>query len=302
MTDYAIRTHELTKVFKGDLGKQPVTALSNLNLKIPRGEVYAFLGPNGAGKTTTIKLLTRLLYPTAGHIQILGFDRLSTQAMAAVGYLPEQPRFYEYLSGGEMLDLTGRLFGMPSGKRKKRIDELIELVGLAGRCRQAIRHYSRGMVQRLGLAQAVINDPELLILDEPMASLDPIGRKDFRDLILEFKTGGTTIFFSSHILSDAEMLADRVGILNKGQLVRTGKLQDLSEITETEITFILDVKSRKKLKLDRKIESQDRIMIACPEARVQDWLGRIMREGGKIVSVMPRRRSLESLFIDEMER
>jgi len=303
VTDYAIQTRELTKIFKGDLGKRPVTALDALNLQITRGEVFAFLGPNGAGKTTTIKLLTRLLFPTRGHISVLGYERLSARAMKTIGYLPEQPRFYDYLSGTEMLDLIGRLFGMTPAARKQRIAELVDLVGLAGRSRQAIRHYSRGMVQRLGLAQAVMNDPELLILDEPMASLDPLGRKDFRDLILQFKARGTTIFFSSHILSDAEMLADRVGILNQGSLVRIGTLADLNhQILETEIMCVLDTKSRKKLNITGEIVSQDQVLIACPEEQSQEWIRKIMSAGGQIVSVTPRRKSLESMFIDEMER
>ena len=185
MSHLAIQTMNLTKIYKGDLGRKPTLGVDALNLEVRTGEVFAFLGPNGAGKTTTIKLLTRLLYPSKGKIRI--FDRPGTSIgyLGQVGYLPEQPTFYGYLSGKECLDFIGRLFGLDRKTRQQRTDALLKKVGLEKRSDVLIRNYSRGMNQRLGLAQALINDPLLVILDEPMASLDPIGRKDFRDLILD---------------------------------------------------------------------------------------------------------------------
>ena len=214
MSEYAIKTRELTKIYrevtKGGLVRRTVVALDDLNLEVHHGEVFAFIGPNGAGKTTTIKLLTRLIYATKGQIWISGQLNTSRKAMEHVGYLPEQPNLYGHLSGREFLDFIGRIFGLDIKIRKKRINSLINKVGLEKRADHRIQGYSRGMIQRLGLAQALINDPSILILDEPMSNLDPLGRKEFRDQILMLKNENKTIFFSSHILSDAEMISDRV--------------------------------------------------------------------------------------------
>jgi ABC-2 type transport system ATP-binding protein len=302
-----IRTEGLTKIYKGDLGLKPVIGIEALDLEIREGEIFAFLGPNGSGKTTTIKLLTRLLFPTRGDILIMGLPLTSRDAMRRVGYLPEQPNLYGYLTGREFLDFIARIFGLPSGLRKKRILEVLAMVGLSDQAGRAIRTYSRGMMQRLGMAQALINDPDLLILDEPMSALDPIGRKDFRDIILGLKKAGKTLFFSSHILSDAEMVADRIGILNKGRMVQTGSLDDLmgSRSGTVEVTFI--PKRGKPVKsalqpFDYEEQGGKILVRLEKEEDLPVLLGRVTRAGARLISVIPHRKSLEDVFMAEIGR
>jgi len=311
MANPAIRTEGLTKVYtedtKGGLVRKRRVGVEDLNLEIKKGEVFAFLGPNGAGKTTTIKLLTRLLNPSAGRIWILGQTNDVSGSMQNVGYLPEQPVLYGYLTGREFLDFIGRLYGVQKTLRAERIKELIERVGLGSRSDSLIRGYSRGMTQRLGLAQALMSDPELLILDEPLSNLDPIGRKEVRDIILDLKKKGKSIFFSSHILSDAEMVADRVGILNQGHLVTVGDLEslDASRVSSIEVTFAMDSKKVAKLKLDPActIIQEDRIMTQLKdENKVAGMIKEIDRAGGRIISVIPQKQSLEDYFMTEVGR
>lgn len=307
MDDFAIKTDGLTKVYKGELGQKDILGLDDLNLDVIKGEVFAFLGPNGAGKTTTIKLLTRLIFPTRGRVWIFGQQNKSRLSMEKVGYLPEQPSLYGYLTGREFLDFIARIFGLNSQTRSHRIPELLNRMGLGNRLDVAIRSYSRGMIQRLGLAQALINDPDLLILDEPMASLDPVGRKDFRDLILELRDRGKTIFFSSHILSDAEMVADRIGILNNGKLMSVGKMDDLigSQVTSVEVTFVIDHDKLAKIELDKEdVVIRDRkVMVRLKEEKaVPDFLKLIDHYNGRVVSVVPQRKSLEEYFMTEVGR
>ena len=269
--------------------------------------MFAFLGPNAAGKTTTIKLLTRLHYPTQGKVWILGRPNDQSAALSEVGYLPEQPRLYDYLTGREFLDFIGRIFCLKSKTRRERIADLTEKVGLEGRMDQLIRGYSRGMLQRLGLAQAMLNDPEVLILDEPMSNLDPIGRKDFRDLILDLKKGGKTIFFSSHILSDAEMIADRVAILKEGRLVNVGSIDDFTEtqIARVDITFSVDQDQITKIKnaFNEVVVQNQKVMLTLENDKmVPEFIRRVEHWGGSIISVIPHRKSLEDLFMDEVRR
>jgi ABC-2 type transport system ATP-binding protein len=311
MTEFAIRTEGLTKIYteitRGGLKRRVTVGLEDLNLEVNNGEVFAFLGPNAAGKTTTIKLLTRLHYPTRGEAWILGRSNAKRETMRQVGYLPEQPRLYDYLTGKEFLDFIGRIFGLNRQDRNKKIIHLLKMVGLQGRADESIRGYSRGMVQRLGLAQALLNDPMLLILDEPMSNLDPLGRKDFRDLILELKKQGKTIFFSSHILSDAEMVADRIGILKEGRLVSTGTMADLvgSQVTGVDITFHAgeeDIKKIQNIFKEAVVQGQE-IMLTLENASiVPEFLRRIEHWGGQIISVIPHRKTLEELFMSELGR
>jgi len=307
MSGAAIQIEGLTKVYQGEIGKPRVTGLKDLNCVVNAGEVYAFLGPNGAGKTTAIKCMTRLLRPTRGRIQILGRDGRRRETMNRVGYLPEQPNLYGYLTGREFLDFIARLFSLSAKWRKQRIDSLMHRVGMADKASMLIRNYSRGMMQRLGLAQALINDPDVLILDEPMASLDPVGRKDFRDLILECKKEGKTVFFSSHILSDAELIADRVGIIKDGHLLREGNLHELisGQITSVEVTFQVDEIRLKALSVPagNMIRQDPNIMIRLPGLdAVPGILEQIGQCGGRIISVIPQKKSLESYFMDELRR
>jgi ABC-2 type transport system ATP-binding protein len=311
MTELAIQTEGLTKIYteilRGGLKRNVTVGLEDLNLEVKRGEVFAFLGPNAAGKTTTIKLLTRLHYPTRGEISILGSSSMNRAMMRWVGYLPEQPRLYDYLTGREFLDYIGRIFGLDHSLRNRRISNLLKTVGLKGRADQLIRGYSRGMVQRLGLAQAMINDPLLLILDEPMSNLDPIGRKDFRDLILQLKAQGKTIFFSSHILSDAEMVADRIGILNGGHLISVGAMEEItrSQVNRVDITFHVDEERIAKIRQAFKeivIQGQNVMLSLENESIVPEMLRRIEQWGGRVISVIPHRKSLEELFMAKIRR
>jgi ABC-2 type transport system ATP-binding protein len=307
MSKTVIHTEGLTKIYKGDLGQKPVVGIDSLNLDVLEGEVFAFLGPNGAGKTTTIKLLTRLLFPSQGTVHIMGMPLSSRESMRQVGYLPEQPNLYGYLTGVEFLDFMGRIFDLPARARKKRIPEVLGLVGLSDCGTRAIRTYSRGMMQRLGMAQALINDPELLILDEPMSALDPIGRKDFRDLILSLKKRGKTLFFSSHILSDAELVADRIGILKKGRMTQTGRLEDLMGTRSgiIEVTFIPNrgkpAKSALR-KYDFDVQGRKVLVRLEDEEDLPGLIRSVTRAGAKLVSVIPQRQSLEDIFMAEIGR
>ncbi|MBN2103849.1 ABC transporter ATP-binding protein [bacterium] len=305
MPQAAICIKNLTKVFSGDLGKKPVKAVDALSLDVVPGEVFAFLGANGAGKTTTIKCMMRLLFATRGTVGLFGISNQSPDAMKSVGFMPEQPQFYGYLTGREFLYFIARLYKMKKNEQKIRIETCLDRVGLTGRADQRIKGYSRGMMQRLGLAQALIDDPKLLILDEPMSNLDPIGRKEFRDLILSLKEQGKTLFFSSHILSDAEIIADRVGILNHGKLINTGKLKDLiqSQTTSIDVTFVLAQEKLKKLNLDQsQIVRQDEknLVQLQSEKEVQTLIENIIRLKGNVVSVIPQKRNLEDIFMTEI--
>ena len=305
--DVKIRTENLTKIFGGAIEKKPVLALDSLNLEIRSGEVFAFLGQNGAGKTTTIKLLTRLIRPSKGKIIIDGVSNRSTQALQKLGYLPEQPNLYGYLTGREFLDFIGQLFHIEKTSRQKRVQELLEKVGIEKSADRKIRGYSRGMTQRLGFAQALINDPDILILDEPLSNLDPIGRKDIRDIILELKEQGRTIFFSSHILSDAELVADRVGFISHGKLIKTGALDELVEDQNAgcEITFTLDSDKQNKVKklLEDSVNQGEKIMIRIKDqTQVNDHIKQIIDAGGHILSVITQKRSLEDIFMDQVGR
>ncbi|HEX5059993.1 MAG TPA: ABC transporter ATP-binding protein, partial [Kofleriaceae bacterium] len=229
--DSAIDVRDLRKTYRTPFRRKQVEALRGVTFTVERGQIFGFVGPNGAGKTTTIRTLMGLLKPTGGSATILGHAIPSRAARFKLGFLPESPYFYDYLTVGELLDLAGRLFGLPHGLRKKRADELIEKVGLGRARAQSLKKYSKGMLQRAGLAQALMNDPELVVLDEPMSGLDPIGRKEVRDLIIELREAGKTVFFSSHILTDIEAIADRVAIVARGQLQSQGTPAELIQRT-----------------------------------------------------------------------
>jgi ABC-2 type transport system ATP-binding protein len=222
-----IRIRGLRKAFKGHLGIGRTVALAGLDLDVARGEVFGLLGRNGAGKTTTLKLMLGLLRADAGEVRLFGSSPSDPAARARIGYLPENPYFYDYLTAEEFLDFYGRLQGLSAAQRRGRAEQTLRRVGLRGRERTALRKFSKGMIQRVGLAQAIQHEPELVILDEPMSGLDPIGRREVRDLILSLRGAGKTVFFSSHILQDAEMLCDHVAILEGGRLRSQGRLQDL---------------------------------------------------------------------------
>src|SRR5438270_11815168 len=224
-----IEIDRLTKKYEADfLRKRKTRALDTLSLSVEDGQIFGFLGANGAGKTTTLKLLMRLIYPTAGRARILGRDINDVSMHARIGYLPENPYFYDYLTARELLNYCAELFGYNSRERARRTEELLSRVHLDEKSwDKQLRKYSKGMLQRVGLAQAIVNDPEIVFLDEPMSGLDPIGRREVRDLIASLRAKGTTVFMCSHILSDIEVLCDNVAILNRGRLAETGKLEEL---------------------------------------------------------------------------
>jgi ABC-2 type transport system ATP-binding protein len=304
--DTVIELTHLTKDYEtGFLRKKRVRALDRLSLEVRRGEIFGFLGPNGAGKTTTLKLLMRLIYPTSGTARILSRAIDDVETHSRIGYLPENPYFYDYLTGTELLDYTAALFGIPRDVAAKRGRELLALVGLdSQRANRQLRKYSKGMLQRIGIAQALVNEPEVVFLDEPMSGLDPIGRREVRDLLLSLREQGKTVFFSSHILSDVEALCDRAAILSRGTLHRCGTVQELtgSEDSAFEVVAV----GINSLALDRfsdihSLQSATATpngvhLVLSDENGVDHALALVRDCGGKLVSVNPRRISLEDLF------
>lgn len=303
-----VETRDLVKDYRMGFWRRKVRVLHGLNLEVRAGEIFGYLGPNGAGKTTTFKLLTGLLLPTSGRISILGRDVQDISIKADVGFLPENPYFYEYLTGREFLDFYGRLLGLGRSERRDRVGSLLQLVGLGGAAGLQLRKYSKGMLQRIGLAQALLNDPKLLILDEPMSGLDPIGRKEVRDLILKLKGEGRTILFSSHIVHDVEMVCDRVGIIVGGRLVRVGHLEELlpAEVESIEITAsglqdeaFLEVQG---WSMRPPMRSGEKVLITIKdESTATEVLRSLLGKGCTIHSVSPQRRTLEEQFLQEVK-
>jgi ABC-2 type transport system ATP-binding protein len=304
--DLAIDVRDLRKVFRTPVRRKQVEALRGVSFPDERGHNSGFVGPNGAGKTTTIRTLMGLIKPTSGSATIFGHAVPSRAARFKVGFLPETPYFYDYLTVGELLDLAGRLFGIAKHDRKKRADALIEKVGLGRARTQPLKKFSKGMLQRAGLAQALMNDPELVVLDEPTSGLDPIGRKEVRDLIVELRDQGKTVFFSSHILTDIEAIADRVAIVARGQLQAQGTPAELIKRTvlgidvtvrvppETELGELVDGASRV-----RRIADELSLTLAA-DVDVDGWLARARDKGAKVVAVSPRHETLEDLFMREI--
>jgi ABC-2 type transport system ATP-binding protein len=304
--DTVIELTHLTKDYEtGFLRKKRVRALDHLSLEVRRGEIFGFLGPNGAGKTTTLKLLMRLIYPTSGTARILSRAIDDVETHSRIGYLPENPYFYDYLTGRELLDYTAALFGIPRDVTEKRGRELLALVGLdSQRANRQLRKYSKGMLQRIGIAQALVNDPEVVFLDEPMSGLDPIGRREVRDLLLSLREQGKTVFFSSHILSDVEALCDRAAILSRGKLHRCGTVQELtgSEDSAFEVVAVginpsaLD-RFSEIASLQSATATPNGVHLVLSDDRGVDAALALIRDcAGTLVSVNPRRVSLEDLF------
>ena len=235
-SEVVVETRGLTKVYRDFWGRQKVRALKALDLEIRRGEIFGLLGPNGSGKTTTIKLILGLLFPTSGQALVFGRDATEVSKNERIGYLPEESYLYRFLNAEETLDFYGRLFNMPAPLRRQRVADLIEMVGLGWAKRRQLREYSKGMTRRIGLAQALINDPELIVLDEPTTGLDPIGTREMKDLILRLRDEGKTILMCSHLLADVQDVCDRIGILYQGELQELGRVDSLLKVREvTEI-------------------------------------------------------------------
>ena len=302
--ELAIEVRALAKTYRTPFRRKKVEALRGVTFEVGRGEIFGFVGPNGAGKTTTIRTLMGLIRPTAGTASILGHEIPSRAARFRIGFLPESPYFYDYLTVGELLDLAGRLFGIAGDVRRKRADELIERVGLGRARAQRLKKFSKGMLQRAGIAQALMNDPEVVVLDEPMSGLDPIGRKEVRDLILELREQGKTVFFSSHILTDIEAIADRVAIVARGKLEAQGKPGDLVQRTVLGVDVCVRVPGSDEgdaelAKLATRVRrTGDELSLTLPpDADVDAWLEQARARGAKIVSVAPRYETLEDLFL-----
>ena len=301
-----LRINGLTKEYRVGFGRRSVMALDHLDLEIEEGEVFGFLGHNGAGKTTTIKLLMGLVYPTSGEVWILDRSIRDVAVKQYIGFLPESPYFYEYLTAEEFLVFYGQLFGIGGLKLAKKIDELLELVSMTDARHRPLRKFSKGMLQRIGIAQALINDPRLVILDEPMSGLDPIGRRDVRDIILRLKHEGKTIFFSSHILPDVEMICDRIGILVNGRLKAVGTVQELAGASSVNsIELVVEDVSEAVLAEIRDLavtvmRRGNQVLIKLDdEERVNSLLDLILKQKGRVVSLTPHKRSLEDLFLTE---
>jgi ABC-2 type transport system ATP-binding protein len=303
-----LATHELTKDYAvGFWRKRPYRALDRLTLEVEGGEVFGFLGPNGAGKTTTLKLLMQLVFPTSGRAELLGRPVGDLAAKRRIGYLPENPYFYDYLTAEELLEYLAGLFGYRGADRRRRASNLLDEVGIAGERRLQLRKFSKGMLQRVGIAQALINEPELIIFDEPMSGLDPLGRRDVRALILGLRNRGCTVFFSSHVLSDAEALCSQVAILAKGRLVASGRLSDMLafEVHGWELVIShasealvgqLEARGLRAVRL-----SEGRYMFELPLDPPPDRLvSELAAAGARLVSLNPIRQTLEDFFVQQV--
>jgi ABC-2 type transport system ATP-binding protein len=300
----AVCTRGLTKHYRNPWTLRTYRGVQDLDLEVHRGEVMGYLGPNGAGKTTTLKLLTGLHRPTRGEAWLLGEPVDRTASRARIGFLPEQPYFYDYLSGLEYLEFAGRLSGLDAREALRRAARWLDRVGLGERPRLRLRKYSKGMLQRLGLAAALIHEPELLILDEPMSDLDPFGRRDVRELVLEQRQRGTTVLFSSHILPDVEMLCDRVAIVFEGRLRRVATIGELVGEHRQRIEIrcegapVLELPARLEEHLERRERPDGTAFVLDDERLLNDALGWLMAHGVTLRAVTPQRATLEQLFLE----
>jgi ABC-2 type transport system ATP-binding protein len=276
MTDAAVAIRGLTKIFPVPLHRHSIVAVRDLNLRVEPGEVYGLLGPNGSGKSTTLKIILGLVSPSRGRTEIFGRDSRLVESREAVGFLPENPYFYKYLSGEETLRFFGRLCRLGGARLKNRTDELLELVGLTKARKRRLGTYSKGMLQRIGLAQALIHEPKLLVLDEPTAGVDPAGSRQIRDLIVDLKRRGITVLLSSHLLAQAQEICDRVGILADGVLVREGRLEELIAI-----------------------ENQTELVVANASSGLVDEIESLInRSNAKLIERRRSTTTLEKLFLD----
>jgi ABC-2 type transport system ATP-binding protein len=300
VTSPAIQIEGLTKDYAvGFWRKRPRRALDALTLQVNQGEVFGFLGPNGAGKTTTHKLLMGLIFPTAGTARIQGHGIGDVRMHRQIGYLPEQPYFYDYLTARELLDYFARFFGYGAAERRERVARFLERVGLSTAADVQLRKFSKGMLQRVGVAQAILHDPLVIFLDEPMSGLDPVGRREVRDIILELKREGRTVLFSTHILSDAETLCDRVAVLVAGKLQGVGSPEAILSIGVQGMEVVFELPGGRSLPSSlagRASPSGSRYRIEAPEAELYELLGVLRDCGARIHSVMQLRPTLEDFF------
>jgi ABC-2 type transport system ATP-binding protein len=285
--------------------KRPKRALLPLHLNVEEGEIFGFLGPNGAGKTTTLKLLMGLVFPTAGSARILGRDWSEPEVKAQIGFLPEQPYFYDHLTAQELLHYYAQLSGVPAKERSRRVDATLQRVGLKDVHGVQLRKFSKGMQQRVGIAQAILHNPKLVFFDEPMSGLDPMGRREVRDLMEELKHDGTTVFFSTHILSDAEALCDRVAIIHKGELRGIGAIEDLTSSVQGKVEVIWQgtqvPASMKALGAECHVTG-DTVRTIIDESQQDAVIDGLRRERLRLIALTPVRTSLEAYFVEKLQR
>jgi len=299
----AVRIEGLSKVYRSNWTLKTTRGLDDLNLVVRRGEVFGYLGPNGAGKTTTLKILTGLLKPTHGRAWLLGTPIERIESRRSLGFLPEQPYFYDYLTGPEYLEFVARLSGLQGHEGSRAAKRWFGRVGLGDRTRLVLRKYSKGMLQRLGLAAALVHEPQLVILDEPMSGLDPFGRRDVRDLILETRERGATVMFSSHILPDVEMLCDRVAIVLKGRLERLATVGELVDTQGGTIEIrtgespVLELPAAWHGAVTRSARPGENIFTLNDETRLQEVLAHLVQHRVEVRAVTPQRGTLEELFM-----
>lgn len=280
VSDVVVETKNLTKTYRDFWGRQKVRALKALDLQVKRGEIFGLLGPNGSGKTTTIKLLLGLLFPTSGEVNILGRPAADVAKNERLGYLPEESYLYRFLNAEETLDFYGRLFNIPAAVRKQRVAQLIQMVGLESAKKRQLREYSKGMTRRIGLAQALINDPDLILLDEPTSGLDPIGTRNMKNLILQLKEQGKTVIMSSHLLGDVQDVCDRVGVLYQGELKELGRVEDLLKIVEQTEIRVDGLSDDAKRKIEKIVEEDKAKLLFCgnPTTSLEDLFHDIIAE------------------------
>lgn len=304
MSTPAIEIDGLSKEYPfGFLNLKKKRSLENLTMQVEAGEVFGFLGPNGAGKSTTIKLLMRLIFPTSGTARILGKSIDDERMHERIGYLPEQPYFYDYLTATEVLEYFARFHQMTEADRHERVAKMLKKVGLETAKKIQLRKYSKGMLQRVGLAQAILHDPEVVVLDEPMSGLDPLGRREVRDIILELKRAGKTVLFSTHILTDAEMLCDRVGVIVGGKLRGVGTPREIVGIQTQgmEILFELHGDAKNTPLFSRAMKTGERYRVQVPESELYSALDELKAAGARILSVAQIKPTLEEFFMNLVE-
>ena len=300
-----ISVRNLIKEFSSDFWKKRVRVLKDVSFEVEDGDIFGFLGPNGAGKTTTLKTLVGLIFPTSGDIQIFGKPLGDLESKRRIGFLPENPYFYEYLKTEEFLEFYAETFGLSGLEKRKRVDELLDLVGMSKHRGLQLRKFSKGMLQRMGIAQALVNNPKLIILDEPQSGLDPIGRRDVRNIILRLKDEGKTIFFSSHIMHDVELVCEKVGIIVNGHMKDIGYIQDLigtkilnyevifRESNNQPVQFPFEINKRRKIGGDSVVE-------VATEEQLTKAVSTILSHSGSIRAITPNKVHLEDLFIQSL--
>jgi len=296
----------LSKTYKSGMWGKPVVALDDLSLEVQEGEIFGFLGPNGAGKTTTIKILLRIIYPTKGTAFLMGQELGRAIQHRQIGYMPENPYFYRFLTGYEFLMFYGRLSGLNAKERKQRVEELLDLVGMRFARDVRVGHYSKGMVTRIGLAQALLTNPKLLLMDEPMSGLDPIGRREIRNLIMKLREEKITIFFCSHILADVETICDRVAILNKGKMVKTGTVSEILEEQTSAVRVSVEKYSPQLMEqlgamAEDARESGGLLHLRAADRPAANNICQACIQAGAVIhEVTPERGNLEDYFVREV--